>query len=122
MTGQLVLCALVVVAAGYSQPPRDKAADAAEVCRMIDADLQIGDTEHASSLVISLVMMTGLNPGKPAAEAGSAGDIREAVAKSCSQIAAAYAAKDAAKAQLAATNLRQQLVKAVAALPSTPQA
>jgi hypothetical protein len=124
MTGRLSLCVLVVVAASYSQAvaPRDEPADAAKMCSMIDADLQIGDMEHASTLAVSLLMVIGLTPGKPAEEAGSTGDIREAASKSCSQIAAAYAAKDTAKAQRAAVNLRQQLAKAVAALPSTPQA
>jgi hypothetical protein len=124
MTGRLSLGALVVVAAGYSQAvaPKDTAADVTGMCSMIDADLQRGDVEHASTLAISLAMMTGLTPGKPAAETGPVGDVREAVAKSCSQIAAAYAAKDTVKTQQAAINLRQQLAKAVAALPSTPQA
>jgi hypothetical protein len=123
MTGRLCLCALVVVASGYGQAVApDKAADVAHICSMIDADLQIGDAEHASTLAVSLLMVIGLNPGKAAEEAGSTGDVRGAAAKSCSQLAAAYAAKDTAKAQQAATNLRQQLAKALAALPSTPQA
>jgi hypothetical protein len=129
MTRRLGLFTLVVVivTAGYGQKagPVDNAAMAASTCSTIQADLRIGDVEHASTMANSLVMvMAGFNPGRPvaAAGAGSAGDVRGAAASACSQIAAAYTAKDPAKARQAAADLRQALAHAVAELPSTPQA
>jgi hypothetical protein len=127
MTRRLGLCSLIVVTAGYGQKARpiDNAAMAASTCSAIQADLRIGDPEHASLTAYTLVNVTAsFNPPRPmpAAEGGSTGDVREAVASACSQIAAAYSAKDPAKAQQAAANLFQALAHAVADLPSTPQA
>jgi hypothetical protein len=127
MTRRLGLFTLVVVTAGYGQKARpiDNAAMAASTCSAIEADLRIGDPEHASLTAYSLVSVTAsFNPPRPmaAAEGGPTGDVREAAASACSQIAAAYSAKDPAKAQQAAANLFQALAHAVAVLPSTPQA
>jgi hypothetical protein len=115
-----------VVTAAYGQRAApDNAAIAASTCGAIQADLRIVDLEHAKMMADSLVMVAlGFNPEKriAAAEGGPQGDVSEATASACGQIAAAYAAKDSAAAQQAAVNLRHALVQAVAALPATPQA
>jgi hypothetical protein len=113
--------------AGYGQQAVhvDNAALAASSCDTIQADLRIGDLEHAFSSADNLVMVTaGFNPEKreEAAEGGPQGDIRETVRSACEKIVAAYAANDIAAAQQAAANLRQVLAQAVVGLPATPQA
>jgi hypothetical protein len=124
---RLGLFCLVAATAAYGQRAThpDNAAIAAGTCDIIQADLRINDPEHASMIASSLALAAaGFNPGRltPAAEGVSQGDVREAAVSACGQIAAAYAAKDTAKAEQVAANLRQMLAQAVAALPATPQA
>jgi hypothetical protein len=126
MAWRFGLFGLVLVAASYGQQAgqADKAATAATTCDFIQADLPIGDLDHALSSADSLVMVTGFDPEKAvkAAQGGTKRDLRETVRSACGKIAAAYAAKDIAAAQQAAVNLRQVLAQAVAGLPATPQA
>lgn len=126
MAWRFGLFGLVLAAAGYCQPPghAGDAASAATTCDFIQADLRIGDVDHALLTTDSLLMVTGLNPEKPvkAAQGGAQGNLRETVRKACGEIAASYAAKDIPAAQQAAFNLHQALARAVAGLPATPQA
>ena len=126
MARRFGLFGLVLVVAGCGQRARlaDNATAAASICDSIQADLRIGDLDHALSSADSLVMATAaFNPGKPGEAAqGRQSDIREAVRSVCGKIAAAYAAKDIATAQQTAANLHQVLAHAVAGLPTTPQA
>src|SRR5580692_9083926 len=127
MTQRLGLLGLTVVMVGYSQQaaPIDYAAEAASGCDMIQSALRIGDLEYAFLAAIGLARATGsADPGKPQppAEARVTGNVRDAAADACGQIAAAFAANDPAKARQITANLLLVLTQAVAALPSTPQA
>jgi hypothetical protein len=127
MARRFGLFGLILVVVGYGQQAErpDNANAAAFYCDTIQADLRIGDLDHASFLADGMLVATGaFNPEKrvEAAQGGPRGDIRDTVRSACAKIAGAYAAKDITAAQQATVNLHQVLAQAVAGLPATPEA
>jgi len=124
MTQRLGLLGLTVVMVGYGQQaaPIDFDAEAASGCDTIQSALRIGDLEYAFLAAVGLARAMGSTKPLPPAEARVTGDVRDAAADACGQIAAAFAANDPAKARQVTANLFLVLTQAVSALPSTPQA